>query len=112
MFEPFSSGYYLGRLVVEPTRAERAAMQRRQHERVNEQLYAEGEGVERLDSPLVMKLDETHLLVDGAEDVPEGTLLVPRPVLEETRIENPPAVSDVLLAKAHHADRLRSYGAV
>ncbi|MFB6132228.1 MAG: DUF5802 family protein [Halanaeroarchaeum sp.] len=112
MFEPFSSGYYLGRLFVEPSGGDRATMQRAQHERVTEQLYPTGEGVERLDAPLVMKLGETHLAVRGSPEVPEGTLAVPEETLESTRIENPPTLSDVLLAKAEHARRLVSYGAV
>ncbi|MFB6070225.1 MAG: DUF5802 family protein [Halanaeroarchaeum sp.] len=112
MFEPFSSGYYLGRLYVEPTDEDRAAIQRTQHERVNEQLYATGEGVERLDAPLVMKLDRTHLAVRGSEDVSEGTLAVPEETLESLDIENPPTLSEVLLAKADHARQLVSFGAV
>ena len=112
MFEPFSSGYYLGRLFVEPSHDDMATMQQAQHERVTEQLYATAEGVERLDAPLVMKLGETHLAVHGSPAVPEGTLAVPETTLESIRIENPPAVSDVLLAKADHAERLVSYGAV
>lgn len=112
MFEPFSSGYYLGRLFVEPSREETTTMQRAQHERVNEQLYAAGDGVERLDAPLVMKLGETHLAVHGSSDVPEGTLAVPEETLESIRIENPPTESGVLLAKAEHAERLVSFGAV
>ena len=112
MFEPFSSGYYLGRLFVEPSGEETTTMQRAQHERVNEQLYATGDGIERLDAPLVMKLGETHLAVHGSADVPEGTLAVPEETLESIRIENPPTISDVLLAKAEHAERLVSFGAV
>jgi hypothetical protein len=51
MFEPFSRGYYLGRLYVEPVDEARASMCRADHERVNEQLYTTGEGVERVDTP-------------------------------------------------------------
>ncbi|WP_336003337.1 DUF5802 family protein [Halorientalis halophila] len=106
MFERFSSGYYLGRLYVTPGESDTAAISREQHERVNEQLYATGEGVERLDRPLVMKVDERHFPVTGAEGVPEDTLAVPRSVLEDTRIDNPPALTEVLLAKADRAQQL------
>lgn len=41
MFEPFSSGYYLGRLYVQPHDGERPAMHREQHEHVSEQLYGD-----------------------------------------------------------------------
>ncbi|WP_424017897.1 DUF5802 family protein [Halorientalis pallida] len=106
MFERFSSGYYLGRLYVTPGESETAAISRAQHERVNEQLYADGEGVERLDRPLVMKVDERHFPVTGADDVPEDTLAVPPSVLEDTRVRNPPALTEVLLAKADRARQL------
>ncbi|GAA0672602.1 DUF5802 family protein [Natronoarchaeum mannanilyticum] len=106
MFEEFSSGYYFGRLYVEPFDGDRAVMQRDQHERVNEQLYASGEGVERLDAPLVMKLDERHIPVHGEPDVPRDTLAVPATVLEDVRVRNPPALKEVLLAKADRARQL------
>ncbi|MFB6143177.1 MAG: DUF5802 family protein [Halorientalis sp.] len=106
MFEQFSSGYYLGRVYVEPTDEESPAMCREQHERVNEQLYADGEGVERLDAPLVMKLETTHFPVTGDEGVPRDTLAVPRSLLEETRIDNPPTLREVLLATADRAEQL------
>jgi hypothetical protein len=106
MFEPFSRGYYLGRLYVEPVDEARASMCRADHERVNEQLYTEGTGVERTDRPLVMKLGRRHFPVQGAEDVPAGRLAVPRPVLEAESIRNPPALTEVLLAKADRAAQL------
>ncbi|MFB6206876.1 MAG: DUF5802 family protein [Haloglomus sp.] len=105
MFERFSAGYYLGRLYVEPREGE-PAMCRAQHEQVNEQLYADGEGIERLDRPLVMKVDERHLAVTGDETVPENTLAVPPAVLSETRVRNPPTLTEVLLAKADRAAQL------
>jgi len=108
MFERFSSGYYLGRLYVEPTGGDRAAMSKAQHEALNEQLYAEGTGLERLDRPLVMKLGTRHLPVHGASEVPADTLSVPEPVLEETSVENPPTLSEVFLAKADRAAELLS----
>jgi len=113
MFEAFSSGYYLGRLFVEPSPDDRAAIHENHHEQVNRQLYAEGEGVERLDNPLVMKLDSTHFPVHGDDRVPEGTLTVPQSILEDaSSVRNPPTTTEVLLAKADHAKRLVEYGAV
>ena len=108
MFEQFSRGYYLGRLYVEPSGGERVTMCRRQHEQVNEQLYADGEGIERLDKPLVMKLGSVHLPVHGKEGVPAGTLAVPEAMLEQTAVENPPTLQEVLLAKADRAKQLLS----
>lgn len=106
MFEEFSSGYYFGRLAVEPADGDRAVMKRDQHERVNEQLYATGEGVERLDAPLVMKLDTAHFPVHGDTDVPESTLQLPAELLEECSVRDTPSVREVLLAKADRAEQL------
>ncbi|WP_336036305.1 DUF5802 family protein [Halobacterium yunchengense] len=113
MFEAFSSGYYLGRLYVEPTAGERAAINSRHHERVNEQLYTgDDDAIVRTDLPLVMKLGSSHLAVDGEDDVPERTLAVPEDVLESASVDNPPSLEEVLLAKREHAARLLDIGAV
>lgn len=109
MFEPFSDGYYLGRLYVEPNEGERTVMHSDQHEQVNRQLYASGEGIERLDAPLVVKLDSAHLAVHGADDVPSDTLAVPEHVLSDLSVDTPPALEAVLLAKADRAAQLLEY---
>ncbi len=106
MFEAFSDGYYLGRLYVEPHDGDRAVIHRRQHELVNRQLYATDEGIERLDAPLVMKLDNRHFPVHGDERVPEDTLVVPDSYVDDGTIRNPPSLREVLLAKADWAAQL------
>lgn len=103
MFVRFSSGYYLGRLYVEPHDGGRALMQRGQRGRVNERLYATGDGVERLDAPLVMKLGTRHFPVYGASGVPTDTLALPRSVLDGCRLDGPPELRAVLLATAKRA---------
>lgn len=105
MFERFSSGYYVGEMYVEPYDGDRPVIQRADHERMNERLYAEGEGVERLDAPLVMKLDTAHFPVLGDESVPSGTLAVPPEFLEDGF----PKRREVLLAKADRAMELLRY---
>ncbi|WP_049969603.1 DUF5802 family protein [Haladaptatus cibarius] len=109
MFESFSSGYYLGRLYVEPSGADHAVMSRDDHERVNQALYASGDGVERIDWPLVMKIDQQHFSVHGEAGVPDQTLVVPDDLLENTRIRNPPELKEVLLAKADRVEQLLQF---
>lgn len=106
MFEAFSDGYYLGRLYVEPYGGDHPAMDRAQHEHVNEQVYATGDGVERLDAPLVMKLEDCHFPVHGATDVPADTLALPEAVLDAAGLDDLPALREVLLAKAGLATQL------
>jgi len=108
MFEQFSRGYYLGRLYVEPSTGEQVTMCKSQHECVNEQLYADGEGIERLDRPLVMKLGPTHVSVHGEEGVPADTLEVPESALDESTRRKLPTLKEVLLAKADRAAQLLS----
>lgn len=106
MFEEFSGSYYLGRVYVEPYGGDRAVIQTQQHERANRQIYAGGDGVERLDHPLVVKLDETHFPVHGADGVPSDTLAVPPDLLSRTRVDDPPTLKEILLAKADRAGQL------
>lgn len=106
MFEEFSAGYYVGRLYIEPHDGSHAVMQRDQYETANEQVYASGTGVERLDHPLVMKVDEQHFPVFGADDVPSNTLALPNSTLEQTRVNNSPTPRAVLVAKAERAAHL------
>lgn len=106
MFERFSAGYYLGRFYVTPHEGDRAVMHDEHHEQVNEQLYASGEGVERLDSPLVMKIGARHFPVHGAEGIPGGTIALPVASLKDARVRNPPSLREVLLATADRAAQL------
>jgi hypothetical protein len=109
MFEEFSSSYYFGRLYVTPSEGDEPVMQREQHERVAEQLYHDGSGLTRVDSPLVMKLDTAHLAVRGEDWVPADTLAVPASILERTAISNPPELTEVFLAKADRAPQLLQF---
>jgi hypothetical protein len=105
MFEEFSAGYYLGRLYVEPHHGDHAVVHRADHERMNERLYASGEGVERLDAPLVMKLDGRHFPVRGDDGVPSGTLGLP-PRATDADL---PDRHEVFLAKPDRAAELLRY---
>ena len=60
----------------------------------------EGFSIERIDHPIVMRVDESHFPVFSADDVPTDTLAVPDEVLKATRIDSPPTVKEVLVAKA------------
>lgn len=106
MFEPFSNGYYLGRLYVEPYDGDRAVMHAAEHERVNERLYDD------CDRPLVMKIGTAHVPVHGAEDVPGRTVALPEAALSAVGVDNPPTLQEVLLAKADRAGQLLGLGGV
>ncbi|QLK25889.1 DUF5802 family protein [Natrinema zhouii] len=109
MFEVFSRSYYLGRLYVTPTDGDHALMHSEQHERINEEVYATGDGLERLDTPLVMKLETSHFPVHGADAVPTNTLAIPESMLEGTDVRNPPSLREVFLARRECARQLLSF---
>lgn len=106
MFEEFSRGYYLGQLYVEPYDGDRAVMHRDHHNRANQRVYGTGNEVDRVDAPLVMKVDGRHFPVHSATDVAGGTLALPDALLEATRVTAPPTLREVLLAKADKAVQL------
>ena len=106
MFEEFSAGYYVGRLYIEPYDGDHAVMDREQHEEANEQIYSSGKKIERLDQPLVMKVEQSHIPVFAADDIATDTLGLPEDVLEATRIDTPPTLKEVLVAKAERAAQL------
>lgn len=105
MFEEFSGGYYLGRLYVEPDEGAATAMCSEQHQQITEYLYGE-DAPDSPDRPLVVKLGSRHLAVRGEAGVPAGTLAVPEAILADTPVDNPPTLSEVLLAKADRARQL------
>lgn len=112
LFERFSDGYYLGRLYLEESDSGEPKMCREQHRRVNRDLYASGEGIERTDLPLVMKVGRRHVAVAGEDGVPADTLAVPEGVLEDADVHHPPDLREVFLAKADRAEQLLSLSAV
>lgn len=102
MFEPFSRGYYLGRLYVRPRDGERAVIHEDDHDAVRDQLYEE-------EVPVVMKLDGSHFQVHGAADVPGATLELPAELLDRTRVDHPPTLRGVFLARSDRADQLLQF---
>lgn len=106
MLEAYSAAYYLGRVAVEPGDGEHAVLERGQHRQAAATVYAFGEGIERLDLPLVVKFEGQHLPVFGSDTVPVGMLAVPDDVLEASRVENPPSLTEILVAKAERAVQL------
>lgn len=103
MFEPFSRGYYLGRLHVEPHGRSRAVMSRDQHEAIDRQLNRRGEPAPADGTrPVVMKVGRRHFRVHGADHIADDSLLIPRSMTEIDSAEARP----VLLAKATRADQL------
>lgn len=106
LFEEFSAGYYVGQFYIDSHGGDRAVMDRAQHEKANEHVYATGGGVERLDLPLVVKVDIHHFPVQGAEVVPPDTLAIPEAVLNTSQIDDPPTWTEILVAKAERAAQL------
>lgn len=106
MFEAFSNSYYIGRMFVTPSDADRPRMQQAQVERLNDALHADTDRVVDLDQPLVMKLGHRHFPVHGDREIPEGNLALPDTLVEDVPVDNPPEVCGVLLATGDRARQL------
>lgn len=106
MVEEFSAGYFLLRVYVEPHPGDRAVLNRADHADLRSRLYSTDEGECSTDLPLLVKVDEAHIPVLPGEGVPTGTLALPHEVIESTRIEAPPSLREILLAKAEQTVRL------
>lgn len=69
-------------------------------------MYDSGGPIERRDYPLVMKIEQCYVPVFGTDDLPADTLGLLEAVLLSARIDNPPTVKEVLVAKAERAAQL------
>ena len=83
-----------------------------QHVAANEQVYDTSDPIERRDHPLVMKIEQCYVPVFAADDLPTDALGLPAAVLASTRIDNPPTVKEVLVAKAERAAQLLKWNAI
>ena len=106
MLEEYSAAYYIDRVLVEPGDGVRAVLERGQFQQAVATVYAPLDSITWIDVPLVVKLGRRHLPVFGSAAVPSGTLTVPAVVLDSTRFENPPTLTEILVAKAERAARL------
>ena len=104
MFDDFSSGYYLGRIYVEPTQEEKPVLHEQQYRKIKQTLYR-NTGKTRKEKPLVFKVNNSHIKVEGGQ-IPSKTLGIPKKIIDDIDVENPPTLKEVLLAKPGHADNL------
>lgn len=97
-FEKFSSNYFVGEMYVQPYSDDVAAVNRAEHEQINEELYNDEHSIVRTDNPVVMKVETTHFAVHGDEDIPTQTLCVPEETMDDVSIRHPPERKAVFLA--------------
>lgn len=100
MFEPFSSGYYLGRLYVGSRDDERAVLDAATHRYIRQTLYEAAADV----TP-VLKLDRAHFPVDADDSLPDATLEAPAALLDDTTGD----WRRVLVAKVDRASQLERF---
>lgn len=104
MTAPFSAAYLSGRAFVAPDERGVAAVGRAEYRETTDRVYS-GAGAP---PPLVVKLGERHIPVFGADDVPSGTMCVPRGLMGGATA----AVRTVLIAREEPARRLLRWGYV
>jgi len=102
MFEESSAGYYVCRLSIERSDREHAVVDREYHDAVTDRVYTTGAGRERVERPIFVKVNDVLFPVFAA-GVPPETLVVPDDLLEAIRIDDPPTVTELLVAKEERA---------
>ena len=75
------------------------------HEQLNRVLYAEGEGVERLDYPILAKLKQRYFTVKADKSVDPGYIELPAGDIEEMGLDAPERCR-MLVAKRDSAPRI------
>lgn len=105
MFDEFSGGYYACRLSIERSDGEHAVMDREHHDAATECIYTTSVGEKRVERPVFVKVDDVVFPVFAA-DVPPETLVVPDDLFEAIRTDDPPTVTELLVAKGDRAATL------
>lgn len=92
MMEEFSSGYYLRTYWVSSTmNSSSPSINETEYERISEYGYE--------DTPIIMKIGNRNIVVDGDENVPVQTLSVGLEFKDETDLERLPTKKEVLIPK-------------
>ena len=85
-------------MFIEPYNGDSLLMNQQEQELINEKLYTpDNAEITRLDSPLVIKIENKYYKVYGNEEVPAETVLIPEEELEEELSVNTASVEEVLL---------------
>lgn len=105
MFDEFFAGYDVCRLSIERSDGEHAVVDREYHDAATERIYTTGVGAQRVDRPVFVKVGDVLFPVFAA-DVPPETLVVPDDLLEAIRIDDPPTVTELRVAKGDRAATL------
>lgn len=99
----WNPAYHLVSLIVEE--GDVPALNPRVHTEMNRVLYAEGEGIERLDYPILAKLKRRYFSVTRAETVDPYSIQLPAADLDQMEIDAPDRC-ELLIAKKSHAPQI------
>lgn len=108
MAKTLADAYYMETFPVTVHTGEASYLDPDSHSQLNEEVYLDAPDeditVVRTDTPLIVKLGQHHLFVHPHEEVPPGTLAVPRRA--STAIDSDSTKQPVLIAKADRAEQL------
>lgn len=99
MVENFSSSYYLTQLDIEPYSGEYAVLQDKWFDYYQRKCS--------YTTPLIFRINNTHIPVYGESSVPPGLLALPSAVLDDLDLDDL-VKRNVLVAKKHAVDTLVS----
>lgn len=77
------------------------------HEDLNRFLYTTGQGVERLDYPIMAKLKRRYFTVTASEDVGERFFQIPRETIDDLGIDAPD-LCQIFIARKDNASSIAS----
>lgn len=109
MLEKLSSQYYIGRMYVEPLvqpDTEYGLIRQDAYDKISRELYGET----LLEPPLVIKIENKHILLKPDVDVPQHTAQIARKTLEDMNIKNPPSLEEVFFPTKKAIERFNSMG--
>lgn len=105
MVVSFSSAYFLDQMYVELYPGPQALLNREHLEDLNEEVYVEDHmDVYTVGHPLIIRLEKAHQIVYGSDNVPYGTLLLPRARIECQMAF--PCARGILIAKKDRVEQL------
>lgn len=109
MLEKFSSQYYIGRMYIEPQReqdAEYGHIGQAAYDAIRDAIY----GGTLTEPPLVMKVDNKHILLKPSDDVPQDTVQIAQETIDDSSITNPPSLEEVFFPTKEAIKQFHDFG--
>lgn len=108
MLEQLSSQYYIGRVYIEPLYAdeEYGQLNNGDYTKIKQQIY--GKTIQQ--PPLMMKLENQHLLLKPSESVPKDTIQISEEAIEQSTLTSVPSLEEVFFPTKEAVEKFKKVG--